>query len=182
MGDVGETRDWSTHPGADNAMAKFSLTKLAVAELVSSSDSAVEGYLEFYPDVDTQRMRVDVHLARLEPASTHAVHVHAVGDCSAPDAKSAGGHFAPYGAPHGDPAITRQHHVGDLGNVEASAQGQANASFESALMAFSGPASVLNKAVIVHAGADDFSSQPAGAAGARIACGVINATRAPSDS
>ena len=110
------------------------------------------------------------------PEGLHGLHIHEKGDCSAPDGTSAGGHFAPDGDPHGSPdSPPAQHHVGDLGNIEANEEGYALVNVVDAEMTLDdGPKSVLGRAVIVHAGADDFETQPTGAAGARLACGVIN--------
>ncbi|WP_405231142.1 superoxide dismutase family protein [Lentisalinibacter salinarum] len=109
------------------------------------------------------------------PEGLHGLHIHEKGDCSAPDGTSAGGHFAPDGDPHGSPdSPPAQHHVGDLGNIEANDEGYALVNVVDAEMTLDdGPKSVLGRAVIVHAGADDFETQPTGAAGARLACGVI---------
>lgn len=106
----------------------------------------------------------------------HGFHVHEVGDCSAPDASSAGGHFAPDGDPHGSPdSINEKHHVGDLGNIVANDDGVADIDISDAEMTLdAGPKSVLGRSVIVHAGEDDFVSQPSGDAGPRIACGIIH--------
>lgn len=107
----------------------------------------------------------------------HGFHVHETGDCSAPDASSAGGHFNPTDAPHGAPdAAAAERHVGDLGNLEAGADGTARYERTDAVLTLSGPNSAIGKAVVVHAGQDDFSSQPSGDAGNRLACGVIEAT------
>ncbi|HZX22903.1 MAG TPA: superoxide dismutase family protein [Woeseiaceae bacterium] len=106
---------------------------------------------------------------------TNAIHIHEVGDCSAPDGTSAGPHFNPAGAPHGapdDPA--GQHHAGDLGNITFDENGQAR--FDRVLgdeLTFEGETGIIGRSVIVHAEPDDFETQPTGAAGARIACGVI---------
>ncbi len=107
----------------------------------------------------------------------HGFHVHETGDCSAPDATSAGGHFNPDGHPHGAPdAPATERHEGDLGNLEAGVDGVARYERVDTYLALSGPASVIGKAVIVHAGQDDYTSQPSGDAGSRVACGVIEAT------
>ena len=106
-------------------------------------------------------------------AGKHGFHIHEKGDCSAPDAASAGGHFNPTTKAHGAPEAA-EHHIGDLGNLEADSSGQAklDRTFDSLTLA-SGPNSILGKAVVVHGGEDDLKSQPAGNAGPRIACGVI---------
>lgn len=113
----------------------------------------------------------------LEPGP-HGLHVHENGDCSAPDASSAGGHFDPHGDPHGSPRDDEDsHHVGDLGNITAAADGEAEVGLEDTEMRLTGPESVIGRALVVHAGRDDFETQPAGDSGARAGCGVIRETR-----
>ena len=106
----------------------------------------------------------------------HGFHIHEWGDCTAPDATSAGGHFNPDASPHGAPS-DRDRHVGDLGNVSADASGAAHYERTDDRVALVGPHSVIGRAVVVHAGADDLVSQPSGNAGARVACGVIGLAR-----
>jgi len=102
----------------------------------------------------------------------HGFHVHENGDCSAPDASSAGGHFNPGKTTHGAPDAGERH-AGDLGNIEADATGTAAVNMHAGGISLgSGATSVLGKALIVHAGPDDFS-QPTGNAGGRLACGII---------
>ncbi|HWP84853.1 MAG TPA: superoxide dismutase family protein [Terriglobia bacterium] len=102
----------------------------------------------------------------------HGFHVHENGDCSAPDASSAGGHFNPEKKAHGTPTAAERH-AGDLGNIEADASGTAKVDIHAnGITLGSGANSVLGKAIIVHANPDDFS-QPTGNAGGRLACGVI---------
>lgn len=108
----------------------------------------------------------------------HGIHIHEKGDCSAPDATSAGGHFNPGNSPHGapdDPPGKR--HVGDLGNLTADSTGKARYERMDRIIAFSGANSIIGKAVIVHAQADDLKSQPTGNAGPRLACGVIQVVK-----
>lgn len=107
------------------------------------------------------------------PNTSHGFHIHENGDCSAPDASSAGGHFNPTDTPHGapdDPAEER--HVGDLGNIEAQ-DGIGQYDRVDDVLTFDGQSSIADKAVVVHMGSDDLESQPSGDAGDRIACGVI---------
>jgi Cu-Zn family superoxide dismutase len=112
----------------------------------------------------------------------HGFHVHEFGDCSAPDGMATGGHFNPTGAMHGGPH-SKSRHVGDLGNIKADGRGVAVINMTDRLIKLSGPHSIVGRALIVHAKADDEKSQPAGDAGGRIACGVIgiakSATTAP---
>jgi Cu-Zn family superoxide dismutase len=107
----------------------------------------------------------------------HAFHVHGVGTCTAPDFTSAGGHYNPGAKEHGlqNP---KGAHVGDMPNVVVDASGAATASFVllGATLVGGGPGSLFQvggTAVVLHAVADDMKTDPAGNAGARIACGVI---------
>lgn len=106
----------------------------------------------------------------------HGFHVHERGDCSAPDAESAGGHFNPQGSPHGGPADQRRH-AGDLGNLEANVYGNVFNEQVDRVISLNGPDSIVGRAVVIHAGQDDFKTQPTGGSGARIACGVIRADK-----
>ncbi|HJL17964.1 MAG TPA: superoxide dismutase family protein [Sandaracinaceae bacterium LLY-WYZ-13_1] len=118
---------------------------------------------------------VSVELTGLEPGSRHGFHVHEHGDCSAPDGTSAGGHYDPAGADHALPA-ERPRHAGDMGNLEADDAGEVHAEleFDNFSVDRADPPPVVGRGVILHAEPDD-GSQPTGAAGARIACGVIEA-------
>ncbi len=112
-------------------------------------------------------------ISGLAPNSEHGFHVHEKGDCSAPDATSAGGHFSPLDHPHGPPG--KESHVGDLGNITADANGVATIDVQAPQAALEGatPGNIRGKAIIVHAGRDDLSTQPSGDSGDRLACGVI---------
>lgn len=110
----------------------------------------------------------------LKANSQHGFHIHETGDCSAPDASSAGDHFNPAGVAHGQHG-QGEHHAGDMPNVAANAQGEAtiNLHLTGLTLGDGGEGDVLGRAIIIHADPDDYASQPAGNAGARIACGVI---------
>lgn len=143
---------------------------VAVAALAPASGSQAQGTVRFTQEED--RIVVHAHVAGLAPNSEHGFHVHEKGDCTAPDASSAGAHLNPDGKPHGSPAGV--HHTGDLPSLKADASGVAQASFEiKGMLLGSGAQDLLGKAVVVHADPDDYHSQPAGNSGARIACGVI---------
>jgi Cu-Zn family superoxide dismutase len=105
----------------------------------------------------------------------HAVHLHEKGDCSADDASSAGGHWNPTMKPHGKRGEGTAFHKGDIANLSAGADGKGTLRLSINDWSIGGPDStnVVGKSVIVHAAADDFTSQPAGNAGARVSCGVI---------
>jgi Cu-Zn family superoxide dismutase len=110
------------------------------------------------------------------PPGTHAIHVHTVGSCTAPDFTSAGGHFNPGGKQHGS-ANPQGSHAGDLPNFEVDAKGNGTISFAAPDMTLNdGPNSLFRSggtALVIHANADDNKTDPSGNAGARIACGVI---------
>ncbi|MHC9083666.1 superoxide dismutase family protein [Luteimonas sp. RIT-PG2_3] len=116
----------------------------------------------------------------LKPGSQHGFHLHEKGDCSAPDATSAGGHFNPASSNHGRVG-QGAHHGGDSDNLVANDQGVAtvNARFEGVTIGDGAATDVVGKGVIVHADADDYVTQPTGNAGARLACGVIASTASP---
>lgn len=152
----------------DVAGKKESVTK-AIAVLHPTEGNQAHGTVTFTREGSA--MRVVAHIEGVTPGK-HGFHVHQFGDCSASDGTSAGGHFNPDNTAHGAPAgIPR--HVGDLGNIEADATGTAHLELVDSLMTFSGPHSIIGRGLIVHAGEDDLTSQPTGAAGARVACGVI---------
>jgi superoxide dismutase, Cu-Zn family len=115
------------------------------------------------------------------PPGPHAFHVHAVGKCEGPDFMSAGGHFNPTAAKHGLLAASGPH-AGDIPNLIVPADGKLSAEVLVPSVTLAGGAKSLfdadGSALMVHATADDYASDPAGNAGARIACGVV-AKQAP---
>ena len=141
----------------------------AVAELKPTKDSKVQGTVLF--DQQADGVHVSVDITGLTPGA-HGFHIHEKGDCSAPDAASAGGHFNPTGKKHGAPHAA-EHHMGDFGNLVADDTGHAKVDLINPDLKFEGPDSIIGRAVIGHAGKDDLKSQPAGNSGARVACGVI---------
>ncbi|ARJ70251.1 hypothetical protein B0A89_12075 [Paracoccus contaminans] len=115
-------------------------------------------------------LHVMVDLAGLPPGP-HAVHIHETGQCDAPDFKTAGGHLAG-GKQHG--ALSAEGmHTGDLPNIEIDADGKAKAEFFIPATQLAAVTDADGAAFVVHGGADDYVSQPAGKAGDRIACGVF---------
>lgn len=115
------------------------------------------------------------------PSGTHAFHIHAVGLCEAPFA-SAGGHFDPGDRAHGflDPAGP---HAGDLPNIHVPDSGRLEVEMLDARVRLAtGDAAILDAdgaAIVIHEGPDDYRSDPAGAAGPRIACGVVTRSQDP---
>ena len=145
------------------------MARTAEASLQPTEGNTVEGTVHF--EEVSGETHVEINLTELTPGR-HGFHIHATGDCSAPDASSAGGHFNPDDKPHGAPDAA-EHHIGDLGNVEANAEGQVMADLHFEFLSLEGSNSIRGKAVVVHAGEDDVQSQPSGDAGARVACGLI---------
>ena len=144
----------------------------AHATLEARSGSQVAGTLQ------AGDMAGGVHISGkvsgLAPNSDHGFHIHEKGDCSAADASSAGGHFNPTSQPHGKVGAS-PHHLGDQMNIHADANGVAtvDAHFPGATLGTGRDSDVMGRALVVHADPDDYTSQPAGNAGKRIACGVI---------
>ena len=143
----------------------------AVAVIASKSDSHLSGKATFHAAKGKVKLKLEI--AGAEPG-THAVHLHEKGDCTAPDGSSAGGHWNPTHEDHGKWAASPFHH-GDIGNVEVGADGKGTLTLTTDLWTIGGApeTDVVGKAVIVHAKADDFATQPTGNAGGRVGCGVV---------
>ncbi len=143
---------------------------VAVAALQSRGDMTVAGSVTFSQWGDSVEVVAEVRGVSPGP---HGFHIHEIGDCSAPDFTSAGGHFNPGGTPHAGPSDPVRH-AGDLGNIEIGEDGSGFLTISSSLITLApGPNSVVGRAVILHEKADDLVSQPTGDAGGRIACGII---------
>jgi Cu-Zn family superoxide dismutase len=145
-----------------------------MATVTPTQGNQAQGSVTF--NVVSGGVRVVADLSGLAPGE-HGIHVHEKGDCSAPDGSSAGGHFNPDGAPHGAPDAAN-HHAGDLGNITADSSGEAHLDQVFEFLQLQGPNSVVGRGLVIHAGKDDFKSQPSGDAGARVGCGVIKSTEA----
>lgn len=141
----------------------------AVCVINSTEGNNVTGVVTFTTVPDGVKVVAD--LKGLTPGK-HGFHIHQYGDCSASDGTSAGGHFNPENVKHGGPTDTFRH-VGDLGNIEADADGNGHYERVDNMLRLNGSYSIIGRAIVVHAGEDDLTSQPTGAAGARVACGVI---------
>lgn len=150
--------------------------RAAIANMAPASGTLVSGRLSM--EAVDGGVRIRGELGGLGRGTQHAIHVHERGDCSAADGSSAGGHFNPGNALHGR-AGRGQHHAGDMDNLQADANGVARVDIPLRGVVLGGgtPTDILGRAIIVHAAPDDYTSQPTGNAGGRIACGVIEAKR-----
>ncbi|MEO0556948.1 MAG: superoxide dismutase family protein [Bacteroidota bacterium] len=165
-------------PSSDPPAVEEVADEYAVAEITGLNDSGVSGTVTFLA-LGSDGVQIRYDLAGLE-GEAHGFHLHENGSCAPGDdgtpGGAAGGHFNPMESPHGAPSASpANRHAGDLGNVRVSAEasGIARGSLADSVLTFGGPTDVVGKAVIVHAGADDLTSQPSGDAGARVGCGVI---------
>ncbi len=146
----------------------------AVAVMHPTQGNRTSGVVSFEQTGEFVKIVADIK--GLKPNAKHAIHVHALGDCSAPDAKSAGSHYNPSGHPHGSPRNPVRH-AGDLGNLVADNRGEAHYELTVHNISIAGLRNpVIGRAVIIHAGEDKFV-QPTGAAGPRIACGCIGVAK-----
>jgi superoxide dismutase, Cu-Zn family len=143
----------------------------AAVKLEPRSGSQVRGSLTL-TQVAPDRVRIAGEVAGHSPGPK-GFHIHDKGDCSAPDAMSAGGHFNPGGSKHG--GLTGARHAGDIGNIVFDASGKAtvNVVAEGITLTQGAANNVVGRAVVVHAAADDLKTDPTGNSGGRVACGVI---------
>lgn len=143
----------------------------ATAAVRPASGSNVSGNLTF-TQVGKDRVRVTGEITGHSPGSK-GFHIHEKGDCSAPDAMSAGGHFNPLKKTHG--ASTTTGHAGDMGNLTFDTSGRATVHMvlEGISVNRDAPNGIVGRAVVVHAQPDDLKTDPTGNAGGRSGCGVI---------
>ncbi|MCL9805409.1 superoxide dismutase family protein [Flavobacterium amniphilum] len=140
--------------------------------LQPKSDTQVSGSASF-----TEKNGVVTFTANIKGLTPgeHAIHIHEKSDCSAPDASSAGGHWNPTFKKHGKWG-SAEYHKGDIGNFTADAQGDGTITFstdEWCISCEDETKNIIGKSIIVHKGTDDFTTQPTGNAGGRVACTAI---------
>ena len=165
----------SSSSSSSSGAAATSASMKAAAALSPKSGTNTAGRVTFDQQAGGGVMVV-VSVTGLPPGTTHGFHVHEKGDCSAPDAMSAGGHFNPAGKPHGQMTMP-DHHAGDMNNLVADSSGNARVQFIMPDVTVApGPNSVVGRAVVVHKDPDYYRTQPTGNSGGRIACGVIAAS------
>jgi Cu-Zn family superoxide dismutase len=150
----------------------FSKKQSATAILAPTRGNSVSGTVNFTQKGDM--VLVEAKVNGLKANAISGIHIHEKGNCSAADASSAGGHFNPTASQHGGPAGAIRH-GGDLGNLKADENGYAQMSILVGGISLGIESnSIIGRAVIVHAGADDLKTQPSGNSGARVACGLIS--------
>ena len=145
----------------------------SIARLEATKGSQVTGTVQFFPQPDGS-VRVRGRVEALAPNTEHGFHVHEKGDCSSGDGLSAGGHFNPGQQAHGKFGDSKAHHTGDLPSLDADTQGVAVVDFVSKELKLDrGSNGILGRSLIVHNDPDDYTTQPTGNSGARLACAVI---------
>ena len=157
-----------------DAMKDDMMGKTLTVQMSPKSGSEVQGTVTFEQMGDAVQMKAD--FTGLSANGKHAIHIHQNADCSAEDGKSAGGHWNPTDEPHGKWDSAEGYHEGDLGNMTTDADGNATMEFTTEQWCIGcddETKNIIGHGVIVHQGADDFTSQPSGAAGARVSCGEI---------
>ena len=159
------------YPATPTAAAARSAGPSAVANLQATRGNTAAGTVTFVQQQGDAVM-VTAKVTGLKPGREHGFHIHEKGDCSSGDGLSTGGHFNPTGKKHGPQ--NAEHHAGDFPALRADANGTAEATFRAdGLSIGSGEADIVGKGLIVHADPDDYTTQPTGNSGARVACAVI---------
>lgn len=143
----------------------------AVAVLTPMKGSKVQGTIAFSSQ-DNGGLQVKAEVAGLPPKSVHAFHVHLFGDCSGDDGKTAGTHFNFTGSSE-NPGEHIERITGNLGELTADGNGKASATATIEKASLQGQYSIVGRSVVVHEKGNDPKSPPIGAAGGRLACGVI---------
>ena len=146
----------------------------AKADLQPTKGNRAAGTATFTQMGDKVRVVADV--SGLNPGQEHGFHIHEAGDCSSGDGMSTKGHYNPLNKSHAHYS-TPERHAGDMPAIKADSNG--NGHIDTMLDVITvnpGPTSVVGRGLIVHAGSDDYKTQPTGNAGARVACGIINKT------
>ena len=144
-----------------------------VVQMKPVSGSNLSGTVTFSEENGEVTMTADVMGL---PEGMHAIHLHENADCSAEDGSSAGGHWNPTFEDHGEWGDANGYHRGDIGNFDVNAEGNGSITFTTdqwCIGCEDDKKNIIGKAVVIHDGVDDFTSQPSGAAGTRIGCGEI---------
>ncbi len=163
--DMNKMHDTASVPMVSTATAMISSTY---------TDTSVTGTANF----ETIEGKVKMTLSISVPAQAKksiAVNIHEHGDCS-DNGKASHGHWNPSNTQHGKWGAA-SFHAGDIGNIKLDAKGNGTLTISTDLWTLGGShhKNILGKAIIVHSGVDDFTTQPTGNAGNRIGCGLIMA-------
>jgi superoxide dismutase, Cu-Zn family len=169
--DAARGADAGAQTGTSQRAASDEPAPSAIVTIGPTAGSNVNGELRLEQRSDG--VWITGNVTGLTPGE-HGFHVHEKGDCSAHDASSAGGHFTGGQQKHGAPTDP-EHHAGDLGNITADADGSATIAVLGRGLQLVGEAGIENRALIVHGGADDMTSQPSGNSGSPVGCGTIRA-------
>ena len=167
------TEDTSSSTSMDTSVS--SETTATHAEAIISgtkADTTVDVKASF--DTDSGKVKLMLELTIPKMANkTVAVHIHEHPNCG-DNGNASHGHWNPTHAQHGKWGVG-SFHLGDIGNVKLDAQGKGTLEMSTDLWTLGADttSSVLNRAIIVHSGMDDYKSQPSGNAGSRIGCGII---------
>ena len=154
---------------ACSAILAVSCTTTKNYTINSKSGTQTQGTAKF---VQTgKNVEMDLNVYKLTPG-IHAVHIHEKGDCSSTDGSSAGGHWNPTNHDHGKFG-SETFHMGDIGNLNADKEGTARMVFKTdkwCIGCKDETKNIVGKSLIIHAGRDDFKTQPTGNAGGRVGC------------
>ena len=145
----------------------------AIAHIKGLNSNSINGVAKFVEENGLVTLVVKLRDADSESL---AIHIHEYGNCDSVDGKSAGGHWNPTNEDHGKWGVP-PFHSGDIGNINIDENNTANFELKDLFKRWSisnpGKSNIIGRAIIVHSGVDDYISQPSGAAGSRIGCGVI---------
>jgi len=164
------------------ALIRSSLAMDAVCVFAGDGNGQVTGEVHLFNAHEDAETEIHGVVVGLTPG-LHGFHIHAQGDLG-DHCKAAGGHFNPGGAAHGAPG-DQERHMGDLGNIDVDAMGQADIKIDDHVAKMSGENSILGKAIVIHEGMDDLGrggdegSITTGNAGPRAACCIITEISQP---
>lgn len=178
----GSNNGTSNETGTDTAMSENSTVADTSRSMAASAqatlngtkaDTTLTGTARFQEDGGRVTLNLDISVPKMAN-QTVAVHIHEHGDCG-DMGNGAHGHWNPTKEPHGKWG-EGQFHRGDIGNVSLDGEGKGSLQINTDLWSINNTDStrnIINRAIIVHGGKDDFKTQPTGGAGSRIGCGVI---------
>jgi len=153
-------------------------TPSGIARITGTGDTPAAGTVTLIAMGDG--VHLNGSIAGLAPDSEHGFHLHETGDCSDFANGSAGKHLNPAAQPHGAPDAAARH-AGDMPNLRADASGNAvvDIHLSGVNLGMGDGLDVIGRALVLHEKGDDYATQPAGASGTPIACGVIETAEPP---